>query len=156
MTGIKGKIPFGSGLTRRWSKINEDKVLKKRNTRPGYPVEIAFKTKKEIDEYLSEDRITCLLCGRKYKGLGNHIQIHGYTVDAYKIKYGLPFQRGLTCPSSVELNSSILKKRLAAGTISRAHFTKEFSQNACKKSALLYKERKQWNDHTNESNPKRK
>lgn len=143
MSGISGKIPYGAGLTVKWKNSNEKGMLARRNTRPGYPIEKKFTTKEEITEYLSQEKITCLLCGRNYKALGNHIQIHNFSVEQYKLKYGLPFQKGLTCPTSVEINSNNMKKRQKEGSISKAHLTQEFYQKNANKSAEIHKERYQ-------------
>lgn len=150
MTGIGGKIPYGAGLTRKWKNSNEKKLLKKRNPRPGYPLDIVFKTKEEIEEYLSQEKITCLLCGRNFKSLGNHLLIHNYSVEDYKRKYGLPFRKGLMCPANREKNSNQLKQRLKEGKISREHITPEFLRTNAKKSAELHYDRRQPFRHEND------
>ena len=84
-----------------------------------FPKEEVFKTKKEVDEYFSKDRIQCLLCGKRYKKLGGaHLQIiHDITEDEYREKYGLPYTRGLVCPSTSKKLSIITKKRYDNGEI---------------------------------------
>ena len=67
----------------------------RRAVKPGYPVTKTFKTRAEVDEYFSGDRITCLLCGRQFRWLYVHIKkIHGKTVEWYRENYGLRWRRG--------------------------------------------------------------
>jgi hypothetical protein len=55
-----------------------------------------FQTMKEIDDYFQGDRVQCLLCGKWFASLGNHVRIHGVGHRQYKLRYGLPLNRGLT------------------------------------------------------------
>jgi len=71
-----------------------------------------FKTKEEIDEYLSHEKITCLECGKEFFQLGNHlIQTHFMSVDEYRDKYGLPYSRGLV--------GTITRGRISNGAVDR-------------------------------------
>jgi predicted transcriptional regulator len=63
---------------------------------PGFPIESKFTSIDAVKEYLHGDRITCLICGRSYKGLAGHISKHGISSDEYKERFGLPFKTGLT------------------------------------------------------------
>lgn len=54
-------------------------------------------TPQEIVEYLSADRIKCLVCGKEFQELRSpHLALHGLSVQEYKARYGLP-KAPLTC-----------------------------------------------------------
>ena len=62
----------------------------------GFPRLEKFTSTEAISEYLGGDRITCLMCGRSFKGLCAHLsRIHKMSTDDYKERYGLPFRAGL-------------------------------------------------------------
>ena len=71
-----------------------------------------FTTKKEINEYFLGDRLQCLICGKWYIMLGIHLlRAHDMTCDEYKLKYGLPWVRGLV-PEETRIKQSNTAKRL--------------------------------------------
>ena len=72
----------GRGATKRF--------LSSRMIKTGYPLQTQFTNREEIEEYLSGDRVTCLLCGKDYKDVGLHIKVHGTNIDDYKYRYGIP------------------------------------------------------------------
>ncbi|NLH94219.1 MAG: MucR family transcriptional regulator [Candidatus Cloacimonetes bacterium] len=75
-----------------------------RLVKEGYPIEKKFESLEEIKAYLSGDLITCLLCGKAYKGLCGHLStIHKISADDYKEKYGLPFRSGLQISSLTDI-----------------------------------------------------
>ena len=44
-----------------------------------------FESKTEIDEYLSGDKVQCLLCGKLFKALPPHLErTHNITADDYR------------------------------------------------------------------------
>jgi hypothetical protein len=93
-------------------KNNRKKIL------PGYPITIPFNSIDDVREYISKDRITCLLCGKTYKKLGNHLlAIHETTVDEYRNFYHIPWTYGLLCPSSEQAYSKAILKRIDEGFI---------------------------------------
>lgn len=70
----------------------------------GFPRNEKFSSLDEIKEYLGGDRITCLLCGKSFKGLCAHLsKIHHISADDYKERYGLPFRAGLQIAELTEL-----------------------------------------------------
>jgi hypothetical protein len=87
---------------------------------PGYPWEGKFQTKDEVRAYLDETKVTCLLCGRKYILLANHIA-HGHDVcrDDYKKRYGIPWSYGLAGKEYREFNYRLGKKLSSEGIIPR-------------------------------------
>lgn len=66
----------------------------------GFPKEFVFECRADVDAYLSGDRVTCLLCGMKFRILDTHLRkVHEISSDDYRERYGLPYCRGL-CGSS--------------------------------------------------------
>lgn len=97
-----------------WKQRNERRKIGRRQTMDGYPVLGHSFTKAEVDDYFSGDRIVCLLCGKKYRNLGNHLpRVHSMTGDEYRQRYGLPWTRGLTCEDSHAKYSSASAARVA-------------------------------------------
>ena len=85
---------------------------------PGFPWRGKFTSVEELDAYFQEHKLTCLLCGRRYDQLGNHIsQGHQISKDEYKEQFGLPWTYGLMGNVCRKKFSSYLKKRRAAGKI---------------------------------------
>jgi|GEM_PF-2171876 len=75
----------------------------------GYPKSFKFENRDQLEEYLSGDRITCLLCGRSFKALASHIKlIHGVGEAEYKDRFGIPWRTGLQ-------SAATTKKKVAAG-----------------------------------------
>jgi hypothetical protein len=117
--GLTGNVKHSNGMKWSQQRLNEYKMLKRRKVLPGFPVDKVFQTKEEIDEYLSGDRIVCLLCGKSYKSLCSHIGVHGFNVDGYREKYGLPFRSGLCGENTSELISKHFKKLVKDGIIGK-------------------------------------
>lgn len=66
--------------------------------RPGFPVTTPFDSRDAVEEYLKDERLTCLLCGRRFKSLGQHVvRLHGWTVREYQEYYALPLSESLAC-----------------------------------------------------------
>jgi hypothetical protein len=81
---------------RRWAGTGTD-------PKPGYPKIVQFQTMEEVEAYLNQDRIDCLLCGRRYKMLNSHVgRMHQMDLREYKIKCGLPLTSGLISASTRE------------------------------------------------------
>jgi hypothetical protein len=56
-----------------------------------------FKTRREVERYLSGDTIECLICGRHFKRLHRHLAAkHNLSADHYKKQFGLAWTHGLT------------------------------------------------------------
>ncbi len=123
--GLTGNIKHSSGMKWSQQKLNEYKMLRRRRVMPGYPIEKIFQTKDEIDEYLSGDKIVCLLCGKAYKSLCSHILVHGFNADTYKEKYGLPFRSGLSGESTSDLISKNSKRLVKEGIIPLRELVKQ-------------------------------
>ena len=84
-----------------------------------------FKTKEEIEEYFSGDRIQCLICNKWYKEIGWHLKAkHELSCDEYKEMFGLPWSRGLVSEDLHNKKSDIAKELSACGRIGQ-HFNVE-------------------------------
>ncbi len=79
-----------------WKLGNSRMASTRRWVIQGYPWQGQFETLEEVKDYLSEDRIDCLLCGRALKSLSMHLaRIHGISCDRYKEQFGIPYTCGL-------------------------------------------------------------
>ena len=59
-----------------------------------YPWLGKFGTKTEIDDYLAGNKVQCLLCGKLFKALPQHLErTHEITADDFREQYGLPWKR---------------------------------------------------------------
>jgi len=88
----------------------------RRRVLPGYPKNFVFKSYDEYKQYFVGDRIICLLCGKEYRALGNHLRIsHETDIEDYKKKYGILWTKSLLCNDSHEIQSRNTKERIANG-----------------------------------------
>lgn len=79
----------------------------KKKTLPDFPRRFVFESREELDAYFTGDRITCLLCGHRYRSLGPHLSsAHGTSVDEYREAYGIPYLKGLTSSEFTERQSA--------------------------------------------------
>lgn len=88
---------------------------------PKFDSPSAFTDAAKLTQYLEEDpsRITCLECGKRYRSLASHLyRKHNLDAEAYKVKYGIPFQRGLVCLEMRTVQIAIARKRYAEGLLS--------------------------------------
>jgi len=66
-----------------------------------------FQTLAEVREYVSGDRIQCLVCGKWYRRLQfMHLLRHDMTSDDYREKFGIPWSVSLTSAASRQATSS--------------------------------------------------
>jgi hypothetical protein len=107
-TGYIGKKESSSRAARMYNQRR--KVLK------GFPIETPFESIIDVRKYMSGDTIICLLCGKNYKKLANHIEkIHGMTPDEYHKKYNIPWTYGLVCKATNQAYSNQIRKRMESG-----------------------------------------
>jgi hypothetical protein len=78
-----------------------------------YPWLDKFGTKTEIDAYLAGNKVQCLLCGKLFKALPQHLErTHDITADDYREQYGLPWKRGLCgVGTSKKLSKNMLERQ---------------------------------------------
>lgn len=96
-------------------KRNAARRAARRLVLPGFPISPRPFSKAEIDQYFSGDRIQCLVCGKHYRRLGRHLQIHDLTEDEYRGLYGLPWRRGLCGQGAHNAYSAAVRKRIESG-----------------------------------------
>ena len=78
----------------------------RRKVLQGFPWNGKFKTKQEIENYFSGDKIQVLLCGKWFQKIPTHLKmIHDISSDEYREIYGLPWRHGL-CSEEVSLKLS--------------------------------------------------
>jgi formylmethanofuran dehydrogenase subunit E len=88
----------------------------------GYPKRVVFQTLGEINAYLDNEKIECLLCGRHYRALPLHlINMHGIKdVSSYKMMHGIPVGAGLvgtkTSEMMAENSTARMQARIENGT----------------------------------------
>lgn len=62
----------------------------------GFPRTTPFSCTQEVAEYLRQDQLTCLLCGKLYTVLTQHItRIHNLSSYQYKQMFRIPLHSGL-------------------------------------------------------------
>lgn len=77
-----------------------------------------FTTKKQIDAYFNDDKIECLLCGKRFKALGVHLsRKHEITGDEYKTRFGLPYGIGLAGLETKLKHSKSMKNLIEKGVV---------------------------------------
>ncbi|AWB20853.1 hypothetical protein DA075_07950 [Methylobacterium currus] len=80
-----------------------------------------FQTREAVEDYLSGDRLKCLLCGKAFRGLGHHLpRAHGVSVEAYQDALGLPRSRGLVGSDTRARFSASVTKTREAGKLEEA------------------------------------
>ena len=88
----------------------------RRRILPGYPRNFVFKSYDEYKQYFVGDRIICLLCGKHYRALGNHLRVsHETGIENYKKKYGILWTKSLLCNDLHEKQSDRAKERINNG-----------------------------------------
>jgi hypothetical protein len=101
----------------------------------GYPITRPFESINEVREYLSGDKIICLLCGKPYRTLNSHLsRIHGVTHDEYRDRYNIPWTYGLVCGDFSETLSGVARRRIASGEWRPGSDDKEFLAALSKKT----------------------
>lgn len=101
-----------------WMQRNKKQEARRdarREVLPGFPWEGRFETREDVDDYLSEGKILCLLCGKRYIKLGCHLRsIHDTNYEQYHERYGIPFKVGLATKDFRDSMSEMVKSRLGS------------------------------------------
>ena len=88
---------------------------------PGFPMEVPFRSIDEVNQYLDEEKLLCLLCGRCFINLERHTaQAHDVSADEYKERYGMPWGAALLAPSLREKKRAFQKAKLEADPAARS------------------------------------
>lgn len=78
----------------------------------------AFRTKEDMLEYLSGDKVVCLYCGRDFANLSSHLRmVHGIDPKDYRQQFHIPQDMGLCGRSLSKLFSENTKERHERGEI---------------------------------------
>ncbi|MCG9761698.1 MucR family transcriptional regulator [Pseudoalteromonas sp. Isolate6] len=80
-----------------------------------------FNTLAEVDAYLSAKKLQCLECGKSFVMLGKHLKSHGMTPKQYKLKWGIPQERGLAGVEYRQAHSDKLSAMREEGKINHDH-----------------------------------
>lgn len=92
---------------------------------PGFPKRVPFASADEAKAYLAPETIICLVCGKHYKLLGNHLRsTHKIDPDEYRAGYQIPWTLGLTPARLTALKSEGMKERLADPAFAQHWFEK--------------------------------
>ena len=84
----------------------------------GYPSQHKFQTMNEVDAYLGEPKIKCLLCGNSFEALFRHVQAyHDMSPREYQRQFGIPYGRKLITAQLQERMREKANDRIAAGTL---------------------------------------
>ncbi len=71
-----------------------------------------FRTAMQAREYLSSERLQCLLCGQRFKSLGQHLRsAHQMTKTEYHLKFRIPHTYTLACPTLAARLSKLEQER---------------------------------------------
>jgi len=101
---------------------------------PGFPVSEPI-PRTELVAYFSGDRLLCFLCGRTFRGLGQHIvRAHDMTVTDYQDRYHIPRERGLVGAATRSAFAASASATHAAGKLS-AHVQALVAQSGTHGSA---------------------
>jgi hypothetical protein len=104
-----------------------------------FPWRGKFKSKQEIDNYFSGDKVLCLLCGKWFKSLHPHlIRIHDVGAEDYREKYGLPWKHGLCGKATSHKLSNPMNKRRENGFAPDTDAAREKSIQAKKRPDQPY------------------
>lgn len=86
-----------SGTTMQKSKSRGDmaKYVAARQVMSGFPA-AGFSRPEDIEAYISGDTLTCLLCGKEYRGLLIHVRgLHQMAPDDYRMQFNIPAKYSL-------------------------------------------------------------
>lgn len=86
-----------SGTTMQKSKPRGDmaKYVAARQVMPGFPAS-PFARPEDIEAYISGDTLTCLLCGKDYRGLLIHVRrLHQVEPTDYRMQFNIPTKYSL-------------------------------------------------------------
>lgn len=121
---------------------------------PGYPIENPFTSREAIENYLSDDRIICLICGRPFKALTSHLTLHDMTAEEYKNKYNIPYTFGLARDTTRQMMSEGGKKHYAANP-ERREFMAQILKDCAESRRSGWKKRRPRKDFIERENSQR-
>ena len=94
------------------ARIDYKKRMRTEPVSSAFPVNEPFESRSELEFYLSGDKIQCLLCGKEFKNLGNHLMAHNISGNDYRLRYNIPKKTGLcTKAASKALSDNISEEQ---------------------------------------------
>lgn len=79
-----------------------------------------FSTLDQVREYLSGDKIRCLVCGKNLRRLQHkHLAMHDLDADSYRERYGIPWTFSLTSAPSRQATSVKFGEAQRRGLLSK-------------------------------------
>lgn len=79
-----------------------------------------FRTSEEVERYFSGKTIKCLLCQKPLMRLASHLFfMHAMSAAEYKVRFGLPWTRGLTSAASHRNSGWNAKRRARARRLAK-------------------------------------
>jgi hypothetical protein len=114
---LRREIPLVRSLF--WSKV---KALEMRlaAAKPlnGFPRRARFRTLEEARDYLDHDKLQCLICGRRYPGLAQHLdKNHLMRADEYREMFGIPWTYPLSGQNTRRLHKKKIEKQRRRGQL---------------------------------------
>ena len=83
-----------------------------------------FRSKSEVEEYISHDKIECLECGKLFSFLVNHVRrAHSMTLDEYRGKFNIPAGTPLAGLLYREKHREKLKRLVDDGALDYSHLS---------------------------------
>ena len=101
-----------------------------RRVLPGYLKDVFFTSRVEMEDYFEGDKITCLLCGHKYRQLDPHLKaVHDMTCDDYREKHGIPYTKGLCSSHKSRQESRRMKEYFIQNPSEKDRRVQQVAQN---------------------------
>lgn len=93
----------GSTMQKSKSPGEMQRYMEVRRVFPGFPAK-PFSRIEDVEDYVSGDRITCLVCGRQFKDPTKHIvRVHQISIADYRVRFNIPSKYSLLVPATREL-----------------------------------------------------
>ena len=86
-----------------------------------FPWRGTFKTMEEVDTYFGQEKLICLICGKAYHSLHQHLfGTHEIPAAEYKKLYDIPWRRGLISQTLRGKQAKCMNRQRAEGVLPRA------------------------------------
>lgn len=83
-----------------------------------------IQSKKDVEDYLSADKIECLECGKKFQVLGRHLKkIHGMTPAEYRDRFNLPAETPLAGSAYRQFHRDKMSRMIREGVVTHWHLS---------------------------------
>ncbi len=93
-----------------------DIVRASKRDKAAHQFNVPFANIKDLEFYLSMDKMFCLECGLEFRSLGHHLaRTHSMSSFDYKKKYNIPKIRSLACPDFQKIRGELSKSNWEGG-----------------------------------------